>query len=104
VCLLKRRARDSLARDERRFVADPSSNTKLPRLVMCIGIAGTGVGFRRRGYLRYGDRKSRAVHRRYATVAMKDEFRISQTCSTCFCPIIHPSRVVVVNGKKESRR
>ena len=70
---------------------------------MCIGIAGTGVGTRIGGHLKYGGGQIRARHRRYATVCMTNEFMTSQTCSSCFGPVVRPQKRVLKEGKWKSK-
>jgi hypothetical protein len=71
--------------------------------VMCIGMAGTGAGTRIGGHLKYGGAKVRARHRRYATVCMTNEYMTSQTCSTCFHPVVRAQKRVLVDGKWKTK-
>ena len=94
--LRKQAADDKLARDERKFVGGKIQ-------VMCIGMAGTGAGTRIGGHLKYGGAKVRARHRRYATVCMTNEYMTSQTCSTCFHPVVRAQKRVLVDGKWKTK-
>jgi hypothetical protein len=95
-----RRSYDKVAALERRRISeDTAQEGKLKsRLVMCIGVAGTGVGSRVKGHARRGGTQMRSRHRRYQTVAMTNEYCSSQTCSTCFSPATHPKQRKLVNG------
>jgi len=84
---------DGLASSERRFLSQRLSSESPPNtVILCIGTAGTGVGSRIKGHARRGGGKLRKRHGRYVPVAMTNGFRTSQTCSTCFSPIIHPMK------------
>jgi hypothetical protein len=65
-----RRSYDKVAALERRRISeDTAQEGKLKsRLVMCIGVAGTGVGSRVKGHARRGGTQMRSRHRRYQTV------------------------------------
>jgi hypothetical protein len=92
-----------MASEERRFISDASISETRRRIVMCIGTAGICSGSRIKGHLRYGGKKLRKCHRKYATIAMTDEYKSSQTCSACFSQIVHPKRPVNVNGKLRTK-
>ena len=79
----------------------PISTPKQCRLVMGIGICGTGVGSRIKGHLRLGGGQMRRRHRRYEVVSMTDEYRTSQTCATCFGQMVRPAQLKTVNGKSK---
>jgi hypothetical protein len=87
---------DAMASEERRFIGDASISETSRRIVMCIGTAGICSGSRIKGHLRYRGKKLRKCHRKYATIAMTDEYKSSQTCSACFSQIVHPKRPVNV--------
>jgi hypothetical protein len=70
-----------------------------PRILMCIGQAGEGWGSRIGGHLKYGCHQLRSRHRRYVTIAMTNEHRSSQTCFTCFSPVVRPQERVTKNGQ-----
>ena len=100
--LLNRKILDQSASKERRFLSQRESCKDVPKtLILCIGTAGTSVGSRIKGHAKRGGSKLRGRHQRYATVAMKNEFRTSQTCSSCFCPIFHPAQRKLVKDKRK---
>lgn len=89
---LNKAFQDRIASEERKYVSGRSDVKKKPAVctVLCIGTAGTGVGSRITGHARRGGEQFRRRHRRYVTVSMTNEYRSSQTCSTCFQPVTHP--------------
>jgi len=56
--------------------------------IMCIGNQGTGAGSRIKGFERRGGRWLMNVHSRYATLALMNEHRTSQSCVFCFQQIV----------------
>lgn len=70
---------------------------------MCIGLAGTGVGSRLKGRLRRGGMWHRKQHLQAGPVIVQDEFRTSQTCMTCFSPLIKMPATIIKDGKKTKR-
>jgi hypothetical protein len=117
---MKNRAWDLATSDERGYIsgssvpnAEPKSKQwrywrkhpylrpKQCRLVMGIGICGTGVGSRIKGHLRLGGGQMRRRHRRYEVVSMTDEYRTSQTCATCFGQVVRPAQLKTVNGRSK---
>ncbi|CAO3678112.1 unnamed protein product [Umbelopsis ramanniana] len=98
--LMNRKILDQSASKERRFVSQRESSKDAPKtIILCIGTAGTSVGSRIKGHAKRGGSKLRTRHQIYATVAMTNEFRTSQTCSSCFCPIVHPTQRKLVKDK-----
>jgi hypothetical protein len=77
--LLLRRAYDRLTRDERKFVAGRYDGLQAPRLVMCIGVTGTGVGSRITCHLRYGGKQT-----------------------TCFSPVVRLQVKVMIKGEMKT--
>jgi hypothetical protein len=117
---MKNRAWDLATSDERGYISGSSVPNAEPkskqwrywrrhqdlrpnncRLVMGIGICGTGVGSRLKGHLRLGGKQMHRRHRRYEVVSMTDEYRTSQTCATCFGQVVRPVRVKTVNGSSK---
>ncbi|KAM3578673.1 hypothetical protein VKS41_008873 [Umbelopsis sp. WA50703] len=86
-CYLGELTTDSLARSAG-LSLEVQMAKKIPRVVLCIGQAGTGVGSRIDGHLRYGVSQLRRRHRRYAMVAMTNEHNSSQACSVCMSPVV----------------
>ena len=54
--------------------------------VLVIGDKGTGVGSRIQGHARRGGATMRRNHRRFAVVAMHDEYKTSKVCTFCWRP------------------
>lgn len=45
----------------------------------------------------------RRRHRRYAVVAITDEFKSSQTCATCFSALVRPKCLKLIKGAYRRR-
>ncbi|KAI9494505.1 hypothetical protein BDB00DRAFT_306604 [Zychaea mexicana] len=94
-----------LATKERQYIRSiTSKKLGIPfrnlRPVMCVGLAGTGVGSHQRGRPRRGGRKMRNEHRVCCPVVLQDEYRTSQTCLFCFCPLVMATATKATkNGK-----
>ena len=101
--LLLGRANDMLSRDERKFVVGKYDGLRAPRLVMYIGVAGTGVDSHITGHFPYGGKQLKARHRRYGTVVKTSEHNTSQRCLTCFSPIVRPLVKVMVKGEMKTK-
>jgi len=99
--LLNKKVYDQMASEERQFIscsADCNHQHRPKTPIMLIGTAGTSVGSRIGGHARRGGGKMRRNHCRYVTVGMTNEYNTSQTCSTCFLPIVHPRIRKFVKG------
>ncbi|KAL0095493.1 hypothetical protein J3Q64DRAFT_1629365, partial [Phycomyces blakesleeanus] len=62
-----------------------------------IGVWGTGVGFRIKGFRKYGGKWKQKIHGEAANVCITNECKTSQTCIFCFSPLTSPR----IPGKKE---
>ncbi|KAG1556418.1 hypothetical protein G6F49_006289 [Rhizopus delemar] len=80
---------------------NPSTKKKL---VMFIGDRGTGVGFRIKGFKRYGGRWKEVIHSEAANVCITNENLTSKTCIFCFRRLTHPRISVTKNGEVFSRK
>jgi hypothetical protein len=102
--LFNNRIQDQMASAERRFVSGRAKADAIAPIttIMCIGIAGTCEGSRLKGHARRGGKQFRKRHRRYVSIGMTNEYLTSQTCSTCFNPIMHPQVRKIVSGKWKS--
>jgi hypothetical protein len=96
---------NKFASKERCFLSQRESWESAPNIpIRCIGWTGTGVEFRIKGHAKAGSSKIHSTHRRYVPVAMTNEFRISQTNSSHFNPILHPiQRKLVKIGRRKCR-
>jgi hypothetical protein len=60
------------------------------QIIRAIGHAGSGVGTRIKGHLKYGGKWHRKICRQQGIVLVTNEHRTSMTCPFCHSRIIHP--------------
>ncbi|KAI8378064.1 uncharacterized protein BYT42DRAFT_637710 [Radiomyces spectabilis] len=78
---------------QRRLITNENRQFKPKTLVRAIGHAGTGVGTRTTGHLRYGGNWHRRFAAQQGIVLVTNEARTSMVCPFCRCRVMHPRKV-----------